>query len=127
MPDTPALVPLAETQVTDPSFPVSVRDGLAVVTTPEEIDISNAGLLRAALLSAASSGQPVIVVDMSGTEFCDSTGLNVLVRALGQADEDRYELRLVIGGDAVRRILTVTGVGGMFRIYETLRQALAAA
>jgi len=113
--------------VSDPSFPVSVTDGQAVVTTPEEIDISSAGLLREALVSAIATGQPVIVVDMSGTEFCDSTGLNVLVRALGQAEQADAELRLVMGGSGVRRVLTVTGVAGMFRIYETLGQALEAA
>jgi anti-anti-sigma factor len=113
--------------VSDASFPVSVRDGQAVVTTPEEIDISNAGLLREALVSAAATGQPVIVVDMSGTEFCDSTGLNVLVRALGRAQQAGGDLRLVMGGAGVRRVLTVTGVAGMFRIYETLGQALEAA
>jgi anti-anti-sigma factor len=113
--------------VSDPSFPVSLQDGLAVVTTPEEIDISNAGLLREALGFATASGQPVIVVDMSGTEFCDSTGLNVLVRALGQAGDVGSELRLVIGGIGVRRVLTVTGVAGMFHLYETLGQALEAA
>jgi anti-anti-sigma factor len=84
-------------------------------------------LLRQALISATASGQPVIVVDMSGTEFCDSTGLNVLVRALGQAEEAGAELRLVMGGTGVQRVLTVTGVVGMFRIYETLGQALEAA
>jgi anti-sigma B factor antagonist len=113
--------------VSDPTFPVSVRDSQAVVTTPEEIDISNAALLREALLSATLSGQPVIVVDMSGTEFCDSTGLNVLVRALGQAEQAGGELRLVMGGIGLQRVLTVTGIAGMFRIYETLGQALEAA
>jgi anti-sigma B factor antagonist len=73
------------------------------------------------------AGTPVVVVDMSGTEFCDSTGLHVLVRALRQSDEAGGELRLVIGGSALRRILTVTGVDGLFRIYDTLGQALAAA
>jgi anti-sigma B factor antagonist len=113
--------------VSDPSFPVSVYEGQAVVTTPEEIDISNAGLLREALASAAASMQPVIVVDMSGTEFCDSTGLNVLVRALGHAEQAGAELRLVMGGSGLQRVLTVTGVAGMFRVYETLGQALEAA
>jgi anti-sigma B factor antagonist len=118
---------LQETMVSDPSFPLSVQHGQAVVTTPEEIDISNAGLLREALASAIASGQPLIVVDMSGTEFCDSTGLNVLIRGLGQAQQASVELRLVMGGAGLRRVLTVTGVAGMFRIYETLGQALEAA
>ncbi|MGH3302832.1 MAG: STAS domain-containing protein [Streptosporangiaceae bacterium] len=110
--------------MSDPSFPVSVHDGLAVVTTPAEIDISNAGPLREALVSAAATGQRVIVVDMSGTEYCDSTGLNVLVRALAVADREGAELRLVMGGSGLQRIMTVTGVAGMFRIYDTLGEAL---
>lgn len=113
--------------MSDPSFPISVQHGQAVLATPEEIDISNAGLLRDALASAIASGQPLIVVDMSGTEFCDSTGLNVLIRGLGQAQQADVELRLVMGGAGLQRVLTVTGVAGMFRIYETLGQALEAA
>jgi anti-sigma B factor antagonist len=70
--------------VPDSSFPVTRSDGLAVLTTPDEIDISNAGLLREALLAAAADRQPVVIVDMRATEFCDSTGLSVLVRALKQ-------------------------------------------
>src|SRR5215469_14557611 len=113
--------------VSDPSFPLSVQHGKAVGTTPEEVDISNAGLLREALAAAIASGQPLIVVDMSATEFCDSTGLNVLIRGLGQAHQAGVELRLVMGGAGLQRVLTVTGVAGMFRIYETLGQALEAA
>jgi anti-sigma B factor antagonist len=114
-------------RVSDPNFPVAVRDGLAIVTTPDEIDIGNAGMLREALLAAGAARVPIVIVDMSGTEFCDSTGLSVLVRALRQSAEDGGELRLVVGGSALRRILAVTGVAGMFRVYDSLGQALEAA
>jgi anti-sigma B factor antagonist len=112
--------------VSDSAFLVTDLDGQAVVTTPDEIDIGNAGLLREALQGAAASGQPVVIVDMTGTEFCDSTGLNVLVRALKQADAEGSQLRLVVGGAALTRILNVTGVGSMFQIYQSLDQAMAA-
>ena len=102
-------------------------DGLTVLTTPDEIDVGNAGLLRAALGEAVAGDQPIVIVDMSATEFCDSTGLNVLVRALKQADESGRELRLVTGGAAVRRIFNVTGVASMFRSYDSLEAALGAA
>ncbi len=112
--------------VPDIGFPVTQRDGIVVVTTPDEIDIGNAWQLREALQSAAVVGLPVIVVDMGGTEFCDSTGLNVLVRALKRATDEGSELRLVVRGTALLRILTVSGVGSMFRVYDSLDQALAA-
>jgi|HubBroStandDraft_6_1064221.scaffolds.fasta_scaffold568603_1 anti-sigma B factor antagonist len=108
-------------------FPVRVVDGFAVVTTPDEIDVGNAARFRAALLTAADHGQRAIIVDMTGTEFCDSTGLNVLVRALRQADGAGGELRLAVGGTALQRVLAVTGVATMFGVYPSLGEALQAA
>jgi STAS domain-containing protein len=55
-------------------FPVRQVGGLPVITSPAEIDIANAGELRGALLAAAKRGDASVVVDMSGTAFCDSTG-----------------------------------------------------
>ncbi len=95
-----------------------------MVTAPEEIDITNAGLLRAALLSAAENAPPVIVVDLTATEFCDSSGLNVLVRGQKQAAQAGTDLRLVVRASAVQRMLTVTGVADMFRSYGSLAEAL---
>jgi anti-sigma B factor antagonist len=113
--------------VPDPSFPVTQLNGRVVVTTPAEIDIGNAGLLREALLAAAATGPLVIIVDMTRTEFCDSTGLHVLVRALKQANDDSSQLILVVRGSALRRILAVSGVGSMFRMYDSLDEAVGAA
>ena len=109
------------------SFPVTERPGQAVVATPDEIDLRNADAFRAALDTAVAGNQPVVVVDMSGTEFCDSTGLNVLVRAQKQADADGRQLRLVVRGPALQRILTVSGMGRLFQIFDNLDQAVEAA
>ena len=78
------------------SFPVEVVGGVPVVTAPEEIDITNAAGLRAALLQAAAHGSGTLVVDMSRTQFCDSAGLNVLVRAHKRAQAEGGEVLLVI-------------------------------
>src|SRR5690349_14395864 len=67
------------TQMPEASFAVEVVSGVPVVTAPEEIDVTNATGLRAALLEAAAQGSRTLVVDMAQTQFCDSAGLNVLV------------------------------------------------
>jgi anti-sigma B factor antagonist len=113
--------------VSDSSFPVTWSDGLTVVTTPDEIDITNAALLREALLAAAAAGQPVVVADMTRTEFCDSTGLNVLVRALRRAEQADTELLLVVRASALHRMLTVSGVGELFQTFGSLAEAVDAA
>jgi len=106
------------------SLEVSWTDGAAVVTAPPEIDITNAGLLRAALQSAAERVPPILVVDLTATEFCDSSGLNVLVRAHEQAELAGTDLRLVVRAPAVHRMLAVTGVADMFRVHDSVAEAL---
>jgi anti-sigma B factor antagonist len=113
------------TQVPEISFPVEMAGGVPVVTAPEEIDITNAGGLRAALLQAAAQGNRTLVVDMSRTQFCDSAGLNVLVRAHKRAQADGGELLLVISGAAVLRIFAVTGIDRLIPNFPSLGQALA--
>jgi anti-sigma B factor antagonist len=113
------------TQVPEISFPVEMAGGVPVVTAPEEIDITNAGGLRAALLQAAAQGNRTLVVDMSRTQFCDSAGLHVLVRAHKRAQADGGELLLVISGAAVLRIFAVTGIDRLIPNFPSLGQALA--
>ena len=106
------------------SLPVSWAEGVAVVTAPVEIDITNAGALREALLAAARKAPAVIVVDMTDTEFCDSTGLNTLVRAHTRAEQAGTDLRLVVRAAAVHRMLAITGVAAMFRTFDNLADAV---
>jgi anti-anti-sigma factor len=109
------------------SFPVDVVGGVPVVTAPEEIDITNAAGLRAALLEAAVHGSRTLVVDMAQTQFCDSAGLNVLVRAHKRARAEGGELLLVICATAVLRIFAVTGIDHLIPNFPNLEQALAPA
>ena len=106
------------------SFPVEVISGVPVVTAPEEIDITNAAGLRAALLEAAAHGSRTLVVDMAQTQFCDSAGLNVLVRAHKRARAEDGELLLVICAAAVLRIFAVTGIDHLIPNFPNLEQAL---
>ena len=111
------------------SFPVQVVEGVPVVTAPEEIDLANAAGLKAALLEAAGTelaepGRALVVVDMSRTRFCDSAGLNALVGAARQARADGGEVRLVVVGEAVARIVALTGVDRVIPIYASLEDAL---
>ena len=107
------------------SFPVEVVSDVPVVTAPEEIDITNAAGLRAALLEAAAHGSRTLVVDMAQTQFCDSAGLNVLARAHKRAQADGGELLLVICTAAVLRIFAVTGIDRLIPNFPDLDQALA--
>jgi len=107
------------------SFPVTLVAGVPVVAAPAEIDITNAGLLRTALLTAGADGSRTVVVDLSGTHFCDSAGLNVLVRAHQRGEERGREVRLVMAGTDVRRIFVVTGIDRVIPIFGSRAEAIA--
>jgi anti-sigma B factor antagonist len=109
------------------SFPVEMVSGVPVVSAPEEIDITNAGGLRAALLQAAAQGNGTLVVDMSRTQFCDSAALNVLVRAHKQAQAKGRQVLLVIAAVTVLRIFAVTGIDHLIPTFPILEEALAQA
>jgi anti-sigma B factor antagonist len=109
----------------DGRFPVEVVSGVPVVAAPEEIDITNAPALRSALLEAAAHGHGTLVVDMTLTRFCDSSGLHTLLAAHKRAQAEGGELLLVIPAIAVLRVFAITGMDRMIPNFTSLDQALA--
>jgi anti-sigma B factor antagonist len=106
-------------------FPVEVVGGVPVVAAPEEIDITNAEALRSALLTAAAGGPGTLVVDMTQTQFCDSSGLHTLLAAHKQAGAEGRQVVLVIPSTAVLRVFAITGVDRMIPNFTSLAEALA--
>lgn len=109
----------------DVAFPVRKISGVPVVITPEEIDITNVDALRAALLRAAAQGRTTYVVDMTRTRFCDCAGLQALVGAHRRARAEGGEVRFVVTGAAVRRILAIMAIDRLIPVFGHLDEALA--
>jgi anti-anti-sigma factor len=111
----------------DARFTVEVVRGVPVVAAPEEIDITNAEALRAALSTAAADGHGTLVVDMTRTRFCDSSGLHVLIAAHRRAGAEGREVLLVISGTPVLRVFALTGMDTVIPNFTSLAEALAQA
>ena len=86
-----------------------------------EIDLYTAPRLQGELAEVIASAAPAsrIVVDMSGVEFCDSTGMNVLLSCLRQVRERGGELELAAPRPAVMKILQVTALDSVFTIIPS--------
>jgi len=108
----------------DARFPVEVVRGVPVVATPEESDITNADVLRTALLESAAYGSATFVVDLTRTQFCDTAGLHALVAARKRAQAQGGDVLLVKPGAAVLRILAITGLDLVFPSFPSLEEAL---
>jgi anti-sigma B factor antagonist len=83
-----------------------------------EIDLYTAPRLHSELAAVIAKSAPGtrVTVDMSGVEFCDSTGMNVLLSCLREARERGGELELAAPRPAVRKILQVTGLDSVFTV-----------
>jgi anti-sigma B factor antagonist len=94
-----------------------------IVTLPAEIDMANECGAFQQLDCALASGALVVVADMTATRFCDSMGLRALVLAHKQAAAQNAELRLVITSAEVRRVVAITQLDTVLRIYPSLDAA----
>ena len=98
--------------------------GPVVVTMPAEIDISNADRTGEELCAAFAPGVTTVIADMTGTSFCNSSGISVLVLAHRQAAAHHAELRLVVLSAAVLHALTLVRMDFLLPIYPSLDAAL---
>ncbi len=91
-----------------------------ILSLSGEIDLYTAPRLQSELAAVLAANDPArIVVDMSGVEFCDSTGMNVLLAGHRHARERGGDLALAAPRAAVRKILQVTGLESVFAVHDS--------
>lgn len=75
-----------------------------------EVDMATVPIFEEAFLSALDEAQDRIVIDLSGVEFMDSSGLNALVRARNALDDRGVELVIAGLNDQLRYLFDVSGL-----------------
>ena len=120
-PETPHADP-AEDRLT-----VSVRrqGGAGVVTVAGELDHDTAPSLTREAGALVDAGTTRIVVDCAELRFCDSTGLNALLKARLRTTEDGGRFVLAAAGPQLRRLLALTGADTVFELSADVSAALA--
>ena len=106
-------------------YPVRWAGKQAVVTLPEDIDLSNAGQIREQLLTVINRGAAVLIADMTATISCDYAGSEAMIRAYQRAVPSGTDLRLVVTDRIVRRVLSYNGLDRLVSIYPSLEAAQA--
>jgi anti-anti-sigma factor len=103
-------------------FHVYERGGVNVIEVAADLDIASSGALGSAIELAAHMPYQRTVVNLVDCQYCDSTGLSVLVRAKRRLGE-----RLVIVGpsrSAGRRAFEITDLTQALALCTTLEEAL---
>lgn len=84
-------------------------DGLTVATLRGELDVVDAASVAAVLLAAADSAR-VVIADLSGLEFIDSSGVAALANAARHARRVGSDLLLAAPQQQILRVLAATGL-----------------
>jgi anti-anti-sigma factor len=98
-----------------------------LVTASGELDVAAAPQLSAILTMGAASSQPVVVLDMAGATFIDSTALGVVSRSADQLIGAGKRLYIVAPEGPVSRLLELTNLKQHFSVYPDRETAMAAA
>ncbi|MFJ8622034.1 STAS domain-containing protein [Kitasatospora sp. NPDC093550] len=85
-----------------------------------ELDLDSAAELRSAVDQALAGPAGVIVIDCAELEFCDSTGLNALLRAKARAAVEGSRIELARPRRLFLRMLELTGVTDAFPVRENV-------
>jgi anti-sigma B factor antagonist len=110
------------------SMDLSIRegDGQAVVALRGELDVADAARVAAALAGIAAR-ERVVIVDLAGLEFIDSSGMAALVLARVQARRAGGDLLLAAPQDRVLRVFAVIRLAEVFCVHASVSEAAGSA
>ena len=99
---------------------------VTTLTVTGELDLLSSPALEQELDRAHATDCDVILLDLRGLEFMDSTGLHVLVKAQQREQDSGRSLVLTKGGEQVQRLLDLTGVAELIKIVDSPAQLVEA-
>ena len=94
------------------------RGDTIVVSLRGELDLTSAPVFERELRAVEETSPPRVVIDLSGLEFMDSTGLRALLLARDRAQSDGHELALRRGPRQVQRVLELTKTAEAFEFED---------
>ncbi|MFJ1735421.1 anti-sigma factor antagonist [Streptomyces sp. NPDC088254] len=107
-----------------PHLRVREDRGYTVLEFRGEIDLLAATEIGPHLDAATASPAPRVVIDLSGIEFFDCSGLRLLYRARGRVVDRGGHLHLVCAHPLTLRVLRATGLSRLLPPAPTLDAAL---
>jgi anti-sigma B factor antagonist len=68
--------------------------------------------------------RPLLIIDLGGVGFIDSTGLGVIIGVLKRLRTADGDLRIVADNARVRRVFEITDLTRVFNLYTTVEEAV---
>ena len=103
----------------------SIDERTHLIAVVGEVHVSTAPEFSERLNEAIADGKTRVVIDMTGVEFIDSTGLSVLLNALRRVTRQQGILALAVSNPTVLRLFEITRLDSTFDIAPSREEALA--
>lgn len=108
-------------------FPTQALDnGTEVIRSPRRLNLVSAPRLTAVVTEVIASGRPRIIIDLSGTEFIDSSGLGALVSSLKKARQAGGDVRVAGLSPQVQTVFRLTNLDRVLNTVPVADIATAA-
>lgn len=105
-------------------YDLTEQGGALIVALKGEIDLQTSPQARQVLLEAVGKGQ-LVLVDLAGVSYIDSSGVASMVEALQAARKVGNNLALVSVSEGALRVLKLARLDKVFSIHDTVDTALA--
>jgi anti-sigma B factor antagonist len=104
---------------------VEIRNGHVLVRAVGELDLSSAPSLSTAAENALADGYHLVLLDLSGVSFMDSTGLSALLAVHREAEARDAHAAIIASSDNALRVIEMLGVDQVLHLYDTVDAAVA--
>ena len=103
---------------------VTSGDSYTVVALTGESDVYTYDQLRGALKAEVTRAAALLIVDLSGLEFMDSTGVQVLLDIRVMMNDRGGKLALAQPQNTVARVLNLVGADQLIPVYASVGEAV---
>jgi anti-sigma B factor antagonist len=118
----------ADMQFETPQFDLSeeeIDERTTVVAVRGEIHVTTAPAFSERLSDVIAKGKTSLILDLSGVDFIDSTGLSVLLNGLRSVTNADGRMALACSNPTVLRLFEITKLDSTFDIRPTREEAIA--
>ncbi|MEA2062760.1 MAG: STAS domain-containing protein [Gemmatimonadota bacterium] len=102
----------------------SQDDAAAVISVSGDVDLYSSPEVRKAIAALSKKKVPLIVVDLAGVEYMDSSGVATLVEGLRLTGAYNGEFRIASLKPSVREVFELSRLDQVFAIFDSCDQAL---
>jgi len=100
--------------------------GYAVITISGRLALGGeTEKLNAALNALLQKDQKRVVLDITGLDYVDSSGVGMLVSCLSNVKKAGGEMKVVGANSRIMRIFSMTGIDGLMPMFPTVAEAIA--